>query len=296
MTATTCPRCHAPLTPGDRFCADCGARVAAADPPPTEGRAQSFGPGLAGQTDPGLRHATNQDAFALSGPPGGGPGTILVLCDGVSNSQTPERAAATAAQVAHDFLQAIFPADPEQAMAEAIRAAHDAVCALPFDRQATLDPPATTIVAAIMDEDGATIGWLGDSRAYALAGPGARLLTRDHSWFAAATEQGVSEAEARRDPRAHALLHCLGTTDFSRPSPCPTPGTLRLSTPDARWLLLCSDGLWNDAETAAALASAAAGGLDAEAPDLCARLVAYARHTGGHDNITVLAARWPPPG
>ncbi len=58
------------------------------------------------------------------------------------------------------------------------------------------------------------------------------------------------------------------------------------------WLLLCSDGLWNYAETPAALVQAASQGLQGDAADLCARLVAFARSSGGHDNITAVAVRW----
>lgn len=290
----TCPRCGAALSPGDRFCSECGARIGPAEPAPGGGRVEAAGPGLAGQTDPGVAHRSNQDAFALSGPAGGGDGAIMVLCDGVSNSQTPELGAATAARVAHAALDEARAAgaEPAAAMAAAIRAAHDAVCALPFDRQSTVDPPAATVVAAWIDGAGATLGWLGDSRAYLLQAGGGRLLTRDHSWMALAMERGeMSEADARRDPRAHALVHCLGTADFARPSPCPEPGVARVPGSEG-WLMLCSDGLWNYAETPAALLQAAGEGLRSDAADLCGRLVDFARRSGGHDNITVLAARW----
>jgi len=290
----TCPRCGAAVTPGDRFCADCGARIAAPDPPDSGGRAEAAGPGLAGRTDPGLVHRANQDAFALSGPASGGDGVLMVVCDGVSNSQTPELASATAAQVVHASLAAAQAAGTarDEAIREAIQRAHAAVCALPFDRQADLDPPATTVIAAWLHAAGATLGWLGDSRAYALTPGDGRVLTRDHSWMAAVLERGeVSEAEARRDPRAHALISCLGTTDFTRASPCPTPGIAEVPAGDG-WLLLCSDGLWNYAETPAAITRAGGEGLNGDAADLCARLVAFARSSGGRDNVTVLAARW----
>jgi serine/threonine protein phosphatase PrpC len=281
------------VAPGDRFCADCGARIAAPDPPVAGGRTEVAGPGLAGHTDPGLVHPTNQDAFILSGPGDGGAGAILVVCDGVSNSQTPELAAATAARVAHAALRSAGAdaAAPEAAMRAAIRAAHDAVCSLPFDRQAALDPPATTIVAAWLHADGTTLGWLGDSRAYLLAAGGGRQLTRDHSWMAMVLERGeMTEADARADARAHALVQCLGTTDFSRASPCPEPGIATIARADG-WLLLCSDGLWNYAETPAALLRAAGDGANGEAGDLCARLISFARGRGGRDNVTVAVAR-----
>jgi serine/threonine protein phosphatase PrpC len=74
---------------------------------------------------------------------------------------------------------------------------HDAVCALPFDGHAALDPPASTFVAAWLHADGITLGWLGDSRAYLLAA-GGQQLTRDHSWMAMVLERSeMTEADAR---------------------------------------------------------------------------------------------------
>ena len=288
-----CPRCGAAITPGDRFCEECGVRLAAPEPPASGGREETIGPRLAGRTDPGLKHSINQDAFALSGSPAGDDGTIVVVCDGVSNSQTPDLAAATAARVAHAALAAAGQdCDRSGAMRDAIRNAHAAVCALPFDRQAELDPPATTIVAAWLDAAGATLGWLGDSRAYLIGCDDARLLTRDHSWMELVLERGdLTEAQARRDPRAHALLHCLGTTDFATASECPEP-SIAVVTRQPGWLLLCTDGLWNYAPSAAALGSAAGEGLNGDAADLCARLVSFARECGGHDNITAVANCW----
>ncbi len=215
------------------------------------------------------------------------------MCDGVSNSQTSELAATTAARVAHAVLLAADgdAAAPETAMCAAIRGAHDAVCALPFDRQAALDPPATTIVAAWLHADGTTLGWLGDSRAYLLAAGRGRQLTRDYSWMAMVLERGeMAEAEARADARAHALVKCLGTTDFSRARHCPEPGIATIDGVDG-WLLVCSDGLWNYADTPAALPRAADVGPNGDAGDMCARLIAFARGRGGHDNVTAVVAR-----
>lgn len=294
----TCPRCQAAVAPGDRFCADCGSRIAPPDPAPPGTRAEAISAGLAGQTDPGIVHTNNQDAFAISGPDlAGGQGdrahgTILVVADGVSNSQSPEMAAATAVQVVHAALASAGKvADRTEVMRDAIRQGHDAVCALPFDRQADIDRPATTIVAAWLDADGATIGWLGDSRAYLLCAAGARQITRDHSWIAMVVERGeMDEAQARSDPRAHALLHCLGTTDFARTSRCPEPGIALVPRSEA-WLVLCTDGLWNYADTPTALLRAAGDSQSADAAALCRRLIEFARRRGGRDNVTVAAAR-----
>ena len=200
----SCPTCGAATLPGDRFCADCGTRLG---PAPTLPRcascggtemedgfcvacgarqasgtvAEVLGADLAAVTDPGRRHPENQDAFRIAGAVGWSLAT-LVVCDGVSNSQTPAAAAALAASTATGVL-AMPGEDAAVSMRRAIVAAHDAICVLPMDRQSPVDPPACTIVAArVVRRDGAvtaTIGWLGDSRAYVIDADGARLLTHD---------------------------------------------------------------------------------------------------------------------
>ena len=336
-----CPACGAAHAAGDRFCADCGAALGPplgeplAQPCPgcggtafdTDGFCETcgarqpdgpaawlvvLGPGLAAVTHPGRRHSWNQDAFAITGPPGGGPGVVAVVCDGVSNSQTPDRAAAAATQAAAGVLQAAEGSVTAAVMRAAVVAAHAAVCALPYDRQADVDPPACTLVAVCVQQDGAVVGWLGDSRAYLVSDAGAVLLTHDHSWVNLVVDAGsMPLAEALRDRRAHALVHCLGTTDFTAASPCPEPSLRTVPLPAQGWLLLCTDGLWDYADSPAALLRACPGlgehglgehgpgehgpgkhGLgETEAGAACQALLAVALDGGGHDNITVAAVR-----
>jgi len=322
--ALLCPACGTAHAAGDRFCADCGARLGGGAPAcpgcggtqfdadgfctdcgarGREGAAAGlivFGPGLAAVTDPGRRHSENQDAFDLSGPGGGGAEVVAVVCDGVSHSQTPAAAAAAAAQAASGVLRA-GGAVSAGVMRDAVVAAHAAVCALPYDRQADVDPPACTLVAACVQRDGgglvAVLGWLGDSRAYLVSDDGAILLTHDHSWVNMVVDAGTMQlADAMRDRRAHALVHCLGTTDFAAASPCPEPSVRSVTVPvqDWRgpgWLLLCTDGLWNYADSPAALLRACPGLRGMEAGAVCTALLQHALASGGHDNITVAAIR-----
>ncbi len=323
-----CPTCQASCIEGDRFCSDCGTRL----PPPaiavraqtcacgstefdgdgfcvacgvklhpaaSDAGANAIGPGLAALSDPGLVHSRNEDACSLAGPTHGGAGTILVVCDGVSNSQMPDVASATAAHAALETMQSALADgnEPEQAIRNAITRAHDMVCAVPYDRQDPVDPPASTIVIAYLTTpavDGVhvTIGWLGDSRVYWIARDQGKLLTRDHSWRNMVVDRGeMTDEEARRNKLAHALVKCLGSTDFSAPTPCPEPTIATISLPRHGWLLACTDGLWNYAETPSALANASQGAFwTADALGICQRLVEYARERGGQDNITAAVA------
>ncbi len=220
---------------------------------------------------------------------------VAVVCDGVSNSQTPAAAALVAARVAGEALAAAA-GDPGAAMRAAVVAAHAGVCALPYDRQADVDPPACTLVAAHVRrvEGGlvATLGWLGDSRAYLLQDDGAQLLTHDHSWVNLVVDANqMPLAEALRDRRAHALVSCLGTTDFAAASPCPEPAVRSVALRRPGWLVLCTDGLWNYADAPAALLRACPGWQSMDAAALCRTLLDHALAAGGHDNVTVAAIR-----
>lgn len=285
--------CGCTLFDEERFCVDCGARQRVDRGQEDE---TCVGSGLAAVTDVGLTHIRNDDAFALAGPPGGGPGSIIVICDGVSNSQNPDIASVGAAKAARDRMAAAWAAGENisEAIKDAIRLAHASTCTVPFDRNADVDPPAATIVVAVVSAGApgraiVTVGWLGDSRLYWISRSGSGLLTRDHSWMNQIIDSGkMSEEEARRDRRAHAITKCLGTEDMDHVTPCQEPSISEHDLVAEGYLLACTDGLWNYAETASAIAIAANGtltGNPAVAP--CRKLVAYAKSRGGHDNITV---------
>jgi serine/threonine protein phosphatase PrpC len=244
---------------------------------------------FAGVTNRGRRHERNEDDLALGQPPAV---PVLIVCDGVSSSNDAQRASAVAAETVRERLEQAVPlgaADAEETMRGAIDAANAAVCALtPAAHSTEADPPETTVVAALVRDGVAVIGWVGDSRAYWIdrEQPAASLLlTHDHSWMNDMVDSGqMSEAEAQLDRRAHAITRCLGPSDDPEGS---TPSVTVLPLPERRgFLLLCSDGLWNYAPDAAQIAA-----LVREAPEdavgIARSLVAWANAQGGRDNITV---------
>ena len=115
------------------------------------------------------------------------------------------------------------------------------------------------------------------------------LLTRDDSWLSEIVAAGlVSEEEAKRHPMAHAITRWLGQASDDQPF---APHIAPLALPQAGLLALCSDGLWNYAETAAEMARL----VPASAPDaaaICRAMIDFASGRGGMDNISVAVLRW----
>jgi PPM family protein phosphatase len=266
----------------ERYCLECGFRQIV----PTHDTIElQPAPNLAGASNRGRRHHQNEDAIALDIVE---PNTsVLVVCDGVSSSQHPELASQAAATACAEAICAALvqgTSDPAIALFEGVDAALRSVASIPIDRTSARDPSSTTIVTAIVRDNIATIGWLGDSRAYWLSPDKSSQLTQDDSWLREAVEAGYTLAEAEASPYAHAIVRWLGADTLEADS---QPNLVTFPLPGAGYLLLCSDGLWNYAPEPAYLYH-----LLQQAPDdrpiaISRHFIDYANQQGGQDNITV---------
>ncbi|MFI9598285.1 PP2C family serine/threonine-protein phosphatase [Streptomyces sp. NPDC052043] len=295
--AATCVACRAGRVDSDGYCENCGH----AQPRERDHMEEESGP-IAAVSDRGLRHHRNEDAFALGRTtlPDGSPALAAVVCDGVSSATRPDEASLAASRTASESLLAALPrgTHPQQAMHDAIVAAAQAVDALagqpaPAGRHsAHQNAPACTFVGAVVTPGLLVVGWVGDSRAYWVpvdrTAPPARL-TEDDSWAAQMVSAGLmSEAEAYADQRAHAITGWLGADAYEL-----EPHTASFKPDRPGVVVVCSDGLWNYAETAQEMADAVP--LDAAVRPLhSARvLVGHALDGGGHDNVTVAVLPFP---
>lgn len=294
-----CVACRAGRVDSDGYCENCGH----AQPRERDHMERESGP-VAAVSDRGLRHHRNEDAFTVghTALPDGSPAALAIVCDGVSSATRPDDASAAAAQAAGDILLAALPrgTHPQQAMHEAIVAAAQAVNALAEEPAADREhaphqnAPACTIVGAIVTSGLLVVGWVGDSRAYwvpADRGAPAARLTEDDSWAAQMVAAGLmNEAEAYADERAHAITGWLGADAYEL-----EPHTASFKPDRPGVVVVCTDGLWNYAETAEEMSEAVPADA-AERPLHSARvLVGHALDGGGHDNVTVAVVPFPTP-
>jgi len=320
VPAGQCPACLSTAVDDEGYCLDCGLRRT----PTQAGDHTEVDLGrLAGVSDRGLAHRENEDAMGLAlvpppaGRPAGGPALVAVVCDGVSTAPGSGPAAAAAAAAATSTLSAWLTAPPPDAanapdgpdrqdvpdgpdapdlanrpdvpsaLRAAARAGQQAITA-PADGGPA---PACTFAAAVVSGSWLTAGWLGDSRVYLLGDDGATLrLTADDTVAAEAVRAGLIPAPlAETAPGAHTITRWLGPDAAEA-----LPHIAVLPLTAGGRVVVCSDGLWNYASTAAELAALVAGVPPHAGPLAVARhLTAAALRAGGRDNVTVVVIDIP---
>jgi serine/threonine protein phosphatase PrpC len=292
--APPCADCGGEVAP-DGYCVQCGTKA----PRPRDHMVEQPQPWVAGVSDRGVRHHRNEDAMATDAEEVPGSRAVLVVCDGVSTSEDSDVASLAAARAARDVLVAArarglgtdsgLTAVIGAAIEDAVDAANDAVAAATSPDHGD-SPPSCTFVAAVLQGRRVVAGVVGDSRAYWLPDEGSpEALTVDDSWAAEQIAAGATREAAESGAQAHAITRWLGVD-----APDHAPRLTNRDLAGAGWLLLCSDGLWNYASEATALAAVvhdAAHGAGGEPGATASALVDWANAQGGHDNITVVLAR-----
>ncbi len=285
-----CVSCGGGVGP-DGYCESCGAKQASERDHFREAPA----PWVAGVCDRGIRHSRNEDAMALMASPTPGERAVLVVLDGVSNTDDSHLASLAGARAAREVLRTPLPrgmGTPDSRLsavtkvfADAVEAANEAVVG--FTPEGSEHPPSATFVAAIIEGSVLSYANVGDSRAYWLpdGAPGVQLSV-DDSAAQMQIEAGMSRLEAESGPQGHAITRWLGK---DAPDLSPRVGELTLDAPG--WVLVCSDGLWNYASEPEALVAQIAAAGTTEPAALALALTDFANAQGGQDNITVVFAR-----
>ena len=201
---------------------------------------------------------------------------LVVVADGMGGHPNGAEASATAVETLVETISStdLDKLSPEDALETGFHDAHEAVTELATEGSGT---PGTTLVAALVAEDTATIANVGDSRGY-YVGEELQQVTRDQSQVQELVEAGeITQEEAADHPMSHVLSQALGTADDLAVD-------LYTQSLSDGWLLLCTDGLTDPVsdETIEKTCHAASSLEDASAD-----LIQAANERGGPDNVTV---------
>jgi serine/threonine protein phosphatase PrpC len=233
----------------------------------------------AGGTDPGLQREVNEDRFHVDVARG-----LFVLVDGVGGQAAGGKAADVALAMLRTRLERETGPTADR-IREAITIANNEI-----HRIASLRPEwigmACVLTVAVVDEQSATIGHVGDTRLYKLRGDGIEKVTHDHSPVGEREDSNeISEIEAMRHRRRNEVYRDVGSEphaqadrDFIDLHEIPFE-------PDAA-LLLCSDGLTDlvESTTINQIVTQLAG----RPHDVVSALIGAANDAGGKDNVTVV--------
>lgn len=247
-------------------------------------------------TDPGLKHPRNEDAvvaYTFSKEQAGRPVPVgfYLVADGMGGHAAGDVASKIVNQVVTDWLvQAQVLPDPQRAtrklvaeqlagelFSQAIQQANESIYR---QGRAAGNDMGSTVTAALVLGDMATIVNVGDSRTYLLREGRLMQITQDHSLVARLVDAGIIKPEeVRTHPQRNQIYRCLG----HKPEVEVDTFTLQVRRGDR--LILCCDGLWE------MVPDPTIQGIVERAPTpqaACEELVAAANRAGGEDNISVI--------
>lgn len=254
-----------------------------------------------GRTDVGMIREHNEDNFLIADLTQnirsmrpevrthvvGERGTLFAVCDGMGGAAAGEIASKMAVDTVHEVMQGGPPITTRDQFAQRVQQsiceAGSRIFLSAKSNRAQRGMGTTSTVAGVFQKT-LFFGQVGDSRAYLFRDGRIKQITKDQSLVSKLIEAGqLTEEEAETYEHAHIILQALGTADTV---------TVDLSYMDIRQgdaLLLCSDGL-SGLITSEAMREVLAT-ID-EPVDACKRLTDLANEAGGHDNITVIVARF----
>lgn len=235
-----------------------------------------------GLTDKGRVRPTNQDTFQIEAAEKN-HAALLIVCDGMGGANAGNVASKFALR---EFMETLLPAlekplpeaKRQLLLSRALENANQLVYGL-ASSQPEFQGMGTTLVAALIWEDAATIINVGDSRAYVLDDKQLQQITEDHSYVAEMCRMGrLSARDARNHPRKNLITRAVGV------GPEVKGDLFELALSEGETLLLCTDGMSGMAEDEdMATAMRQAKSL----PEMGESLLQLALEGGGRDNITV---------
>ncbi len=228
----------------------------------------------AARTDVGRIREHNEDSYCVNETLG-----LYVVADGMGGHASGEVASEIAVTVIEQQVK------QGNSLLEAIEFAHLAVVQ-GVKEGAGKAGMGTTVVAILLQADGYTLAWVGDSRAYLWHG-GLTPLSKDHSLVQMLLDlKQITEAEARVHPRKNVIYQNLGAMEVEKPQVSIKQGVLYKN----QKIILCSDGLTDEIDEQQMSEIIAQASGDEE---IAGQLVTAAVDNGGKDNVTVIVVSAP---
>ena len=233
-----------------------------------------------GLTDPGCVRKQNQDAYRIEQLD---RSTLLcVVCDGMGGAKSGNIASTLAVEVfaeeiRRSWIKNMDDDRVDQMMRSAVKLANFTV----YDQAAQIEEfsgMGTTLVAALVRGNKATIVNVGDSRCYGINRSGIHQISRDHSLVQLMVDRGELTAEvAKSYPGKNFITRAIGT------EPIVMCDIYHQEVSKGDYLLLCSDGLSNLMDDQEILFEVVHG---VNKQHCCKRLLNIAKNRGAPDNVT----------
>ena len=233
-----------------------------------------------GLTDPGCVRKQNQDAYRIEQLD---RQTLLgVVCDGMGGAKSGNIASTLAVEVFVEEIRRSWVSNMEsdrvdQMLRSAVKLANFTV----YDQSAQFeefDGMGTTLVAAVVRKNKATIVNVGDSRAYGINRTGIHQISKDHSLVQMMVDRGDLTPEvAKSYPGKNFITRAIGT------EPMVLCDIFHWPVTKGDYLLLCSDGLSNMLDDQEILFEVVHG---VNKQKCCKRLLDIAKMRGSPDNVT----------
>ena len=231
-------------------------------------------------TDPGCVRAQNQDTYQTEMLD---KNTLLcVVCDGMGGAKSGNVASSLAAdvfvqEIKRTWVSGMDPDKADQMLQNAVKLANFTV----YDQAQQFEEfngMGTTLVAALITGNMATIVNVGDSRAYSITQDDVKQLTVDHSLVQMMIARGeLTPERARTYPGKNLITRAIGTESLTQ---CDIFHHRLVS---GECLLLCTDGLSNQVDEQEILFEVVHG-LNKQSSG--ERLLDIAKKRGAPDNVT----------
>ncbi|WP_308634479.1 Stp1/IreP family PP2C-type Ser/Thr phosphatase [Paenibacillus silvisoli] len=210
--------------------------------------------------------------------------TVAIVADGMGGHKAGEVASQLAVDTFREALQDVGAAlsleERKLLMSQAILQANEVIYDMASNNE-QFHNMGTTIVAALIQDDNAVIGHIGDSRVYKWRDGIMTQLTEDHTLVHELVKSGqITLEEAATHPRRNVITRALGTDEQV------DVDIICTSWHAGDLLMMCSDGLTTMASPSSIMETLGQDELSLD--DKADRLVQLAMEAGGDDNITVI--------